>query len=196
MHRASPGTGAPRRSPACSGTPVHGRGPASRRARAVSSSMLHVYIGSFPVDAARHIITHTTQHAAQAKQRRQPESKGSSKGRTEEEEQKKLATFAGRKSRGGQINSSTSTYVRLAGGRRMVLGDDSPASYIHMVQHLIERCMTFGMSMEECMETLSKRADVQPVVTSTVWKELEKENKEFFDKYKQWRSEKGGVSSS
>uniref|UniRef100_A0A0E0KC33 Plant-specific domain TIGR01589 family protein n=1 Tax=Oryza punctata TaxID=4537 RepID=A0A0E0KC33_ORYPU len=78
----------------------------------------------------------------------------------------------------------------------MALGDDSPASYIHMVQHLIEKCMTFGMSMEECMETLSKRADVQPVVTSTVWKELEKENKEFFDKYKQWRSGKGGVSSS
>jgi len=35
------------------------------------------------------------------------------------------------------------------------------------VQHLIERCMTFGMSMEECMEALAKRADVQPVVTST-----------------------------
>uniref|UniRef100_A0A0D9VSL3 Plant-specific domain TIGR01589 family protein n=1 Tax=Leersia perrieri TaxID=77586 RepID=A0A0D9VSL3_9ORYZ len=78
----------------------------------------------------------------------------------------------------------------------MALGDDSPASYIHMVQHLIERCMTFGMSMEECMETLSKRADVQPVVTSTVWKELEKENKEFFDKYRQLRSEKGGAVSS
>ncbi|KAL5653027.1 hypothetical protein ACJX0J_038485, partial [Zea mays] len=47
-------------------------------------------------------------------------------------------------------------------------GDDSdPASYIHTVQHLIERCMTFGMSMEECMEALAKRADVQPVVTST-----------------------------
>uniref|UniRef100_A0A3B6IQL9 Uncharacterized protein n=1 Tax=Triticum aestivum TaxID=4565 RepID=A0A3B6IQL9_WHEAT len=49
----------------------------------------------------------------------------------------------------------------------MALGDDSPASYIRMVHHLIEKCMTFGMSMEECMEALSKRADVQPVVTST-----------------------------
>ncbi|KAM3314103.1 hypothetical protein ACQJBY_033144 [Aegilops geniculata] len=57
--------------------------------------------------------------------------------------------------------------------------------------------MTFGMSMEECMEALSKRADVQPVVTSTVWKELEKENKEFFDRYnKQLRSEKEGRSNS
>jgi hypothetical protein len=27
--------------------------------------------------------------------------------------------------------------------------------------------MTFEMSMEECMEALAKRADVQPVVTST-----------------------------
>jgi hypothetical protein len=27
--------------------------------------------------------------------------------------------------------------------------------------------MTFGMSMEECMEALAKRADVLPVVTST-----------------------------
>ncbi|KQK22287.1 uncharacterized protein LOC100821340 isoform X2 [Brachypodium distachyon] len=78
----------------------------------------------------------------------------------------------------------------------MALGDDSPASYIRMVHHLIEKCMTFGMSMEECMEALSKRADVQPVVTSTVWKELEKENKEFFDKYKQLRAEKKQALSS
>lgn len=78
----------------------------------------------------------------------------------------------------------------------MALGDDSTASYIRMVHHLIEKCLTFGMSMEECMEALSKRADVQPVVTSTVWKELEKENKEFFDRYKQLRSEKEGRSSS
>jgi len=29
-----------------------------------------------------------------------------------------------------------------------------------------------------------------------VWKELEKENKEFFDKYKQWISEKRSASTS
>ncbi|KAF8683726.1 hypothetical protein HU200_044658 [Digitaria exilis] len=69
-------------------------------------------------------------------------------------------------------------------------------SWSWQVQHLIEKCMTFGMSMEECMEALAKRADVQPVVTSTVWKELEKENKEFFDQYKQWMSEKRSASSS
>ncbi|KAJ1297710.1 hypothetical protein BS78_01G397500 [Paspalum vaginatum] len=79
----------------------------------------------------------------------------------------------------------------------MALGGDSdPALYIHTVQHLIEICMTFGMSMEECMDALAKRADVQPVVTSTVWKELEKENKEFFDRYKQWMSEKRSAAGT
>ncbi|KAJ4793009.1 helicase with zinc finger protein [Rhynchospora pubera] len=69
----------------------------------------------------------------------------------------------------------------------MALGDSSAAAYIHMVQHLIERCLLFGMSMEECIETLSKHANIGPVITSTVWKELEKENKDFFKAYRQWR---------
>ncbi|TYJ39958.1 hypothetical protein E1A91_A04G105600v1 [Gossypium mustelinum] len=34
--------------------------------------------------------------------------------------------------------------------------DDSSASYIHMVHHLIEECLIFNMSKEECMEALSK----------------------------------------
>ncbi|KAJ4775144.1 hypothetical protein LUZ62_059401 [Rhynchospora pubera] len=38
--------------------------------------------------------------------------------------------------------------------------------------------------MEECIEALDKHANVMPVITSTVWKELEKENKEFFDAYR------------
>ncbi|PIA52979.1 hypothetical protein AQUCO_01000681v1 [Aquilegia coerulea] len=42
------------------------------------------------------------------------------------------------------------------------------------------------MTKEECMEALSKHADITPVITSTVWKELEKENKEFFEEY--WRN--------
>ncbi|RWR95491.1 hypothetical protein CKAN_02484000 [Cinnamomum micranthum f. kanehirae] len=67
---------------------------------------------------------------------------------------------------------------------------DSSASYIHMVQHLIEKCLLFHMSMEECMEALSKHADIKPVITSTVWKELEKENKEFFEAYSRGREEK------
>ncbi|CAA3023323.1 Hypothetical predicted protein [Olea europaea subsp. europaea] len=67
---------------------------------------------------------------------------------------------------------------------------DSPAEYIHMVQRLIEECIIFDMNKEECMEALSKHADIKPVITSTVWKELEKENKDFFDAYAQRRDEK------
>ncbi|KAG5237648.1 DNA replication complex GINS protein [Salix suchowensis] len=65
---------------------------------------------------------------------------------------------------------------------------DSSASYIHMVQHLIEKCLIFNMTKEECMEALSKHANIEPVITSTVWKELEKENKEFFEAYAQSKS--------
>ncbi|KAL9267380.1 hypothetical protein AKJ16_DCAP16037 [Drosera capensis] len=65
---------------------------------------------------------------------------------------------------------------------------ESSASYIHMVQHLIEECIVFNMSMEECMEALSKHANIKPVITSTVWKELEKENKGFFDAYAKSRN--------
>ncbi|XP_057979500.1 uncharacterized protein LOC131165587 [Malania oleifera] len=62
---------------------------------------------------------------------------------------------------------------------------ESSASYIHMVQHLIEKCLIFNMTKEECMEALSKHANIEPVITSTVWNELEKENKEFFESYTQ-----------
>ncbi|XP_009791297.1 uncharacterized protein LOC107815870 [Nicotiana tabacum] len=67
---------------------------------------------------------------------------------------------------------------------------DSSAQYIHMVQHLIEECIIFKMNREECMEALSKHANIQPIITSTVWKELEKENKEFFEAYNKTRVEK------
>ncbi|KAL4576366.1 hypothetical protein LXL04_012459 [Taraxacum kok-saghyz] len=63
------------------------------------------------------------------------------------------------------------------------MGADGSASYIHMVQHLIERCLIFHMSKDECMDALSKHANIKPVITSTVWNELEKENKEFFQSY-------------
>ncbi|KAL8125884.1 hypothetical protein AgCh_013257 [Apium graveolens] len=69
------------------------------------------------------------------------------------------------------------------------MSDSSAASYIHMVQHLIEECMLFKMSKEECMDALSKHANILPVVTSTVWKELEKENKDFFEAYNTKRAE-------
>ncbi|CAA6661783.1 unnamed protein product [Spirodela intermedia] len=62
---------------------------------------------------------------------------------------------------------------------------EAAASYLHTVQHLIEQCLVFRMSQEECVEALSKHASIKPVITSTVWKELEKENKEFFVAYAQ-----------
>ncbi|KAK9062990.1 hypothetical protein SSX86_016860 [Deinandra increscens subsp. villosa] len=62
---------------------------------------------------------------------------------------------------------------------------DTSASYIHMVQHLIEKCLIFHMTKDECMEALSKHANIKAVITSTVWNELEKENREFFESYLQ-----------
>ncbi|GAB4833740.1 hypothetical protein Ancab_031989 [Ancistrocladus abbreviatus] len=67
---------------------------------------------------------------------------------------------------------------------------NSSASYIRMVQHLIERCIIFNMSKEECMEALRNHANINLAITSTVWKELEKENKEFFEAYRQKREQK------
>ncbi|XP_062092755.1 uncharacterized protein LOC133798487 [Humulus lupulus] len=71
---------------------------------------------------------------------------------------------------------------------------DSSASYIHMVQHLIEKCLIFRMTKEECMEALSKHANIKPVITSTVWNELEKENKEFFEAYTESQSKEDKMS--
>ncbi|TKY50641.1 hypothetical protein E2542_SST22145 [Spatholobus suberectus] len=70
----------------------------------------------------------------------------------------------------------------------------SPASYIHMVQHLIEKCLIFHMTKEECMEALSKHANINPIITSTVWNELEKENKEFFEPYMKSKAKDDGMS--
>ncbi|CAL5210267.1 unnamed protein product [Lathyrus oleraceus] len=71
------------------------------------------------------------------------------------------------------------------------MGDSSSsslASYIHLVQHLIEKCLIFHMTKEECMEALSKHAHINPIITSTVWNELEKENREFFEPYMKSKS--------
>ncbi|KAF2599955.1 hypothetical protein F2Q70_00024775 [Brassica cretica] len=47
------------------------------------------------------------------------------------------------------------------------MGDSSPAAYIHMVQYMIEKCLIFNMSKEECMKALSENANINPVITST-----------------------------
>ncbi|PKU84282.1 uncharacterized protein LOC110098252 isoform X1 [Dendrobium catenatum] len=64
---------------------------------------------------------------------------------------------------------------------------ESPASYIRMVQHLIEKCLLHRMNKEECIDALNKHANIKPVITSTVWGELEKENGEFFEAYERER---------
>eukprot|EP00897_Mesotaenium_endlicherianum_P008084 jgi/Mesen1/7303/ME000374S06663 len=62
-------------------------------------------------------------------------------------------------------------------------------SYVLMVQHLIERCLLLYMDRDECARALAKYARVKPVITSTVWNELEKENKEFFKQYATHRTD-------
>ncbi|XP_057860090.1 uncharacterized protein LOC131068837 [Cryptomeria japonica] len=65
----------------------------------------------------------------------------------------------------------------------------SSTSYIHLVQHLIEKCLLFNMDQQECSEALSKHANIQPTITVTVWNELEKENKDFFSRYMENKKE-------
>ncbi|XP_028793171.1 uncharacterized protein LOC114748866 [Neltuma alba] len=72
----------------------------------------------------------------------------------------------------------------------------SPDSYIRLVHRLIEECILFNMNKEECMEALSKHANIKPVITSTVWKELEKENKEFFEAYMRNRAERASETET
>ncbi|XXG63109.1 hypothetical protein AAC387_Pa05g1369 [Persea americana] len=60
-----------------------------------------------------------------------------------------------------------------------------PRSYIRMVQHLIERCLILRMSCDHCVEALARHARIRPLVTLTVWRELLKENRGFFQAYYQ-----------
>ncbi|XP_059656143.1 uncharacterized protein LOC132303084 isoform X2 [Cornus florida] len=61
-----------------------------------------------------------------------------------------------------------------------------PHSYIRMVQHLIERCLLFHMSRDQCIKALAEHAGIRPLVTLTVWRELLKENRDFFQAYFHW----------
>ncbi|XP_023538194.1 uncharacterized protein LOC111799040 isoform X1 [Cucurbita pepo subsp. pepo] len=58
-----------------------------------------------------------------------------------------------------------------------------PHAYIRMIQHLIERCLLLHMSRDECVKALARHANIRPLITLTVWKELQKENTEFFRAY-------------
>ncbi|XP_057950337.1 uncharacterized protein LOC131145209 [Malania oleifera] len=58
-----------------------------------------------------------------------------------------------------------------------------PHHYIRMVQYLIERCLILNMSRDQCINALAHHASIQPLITLTVWRELLKENKDFFRAY-------------
>eukprot|EP00246_Nothoceros_aenigmaticus_P002589 TRINITY_DN1344_c0_g1_i2.p1 TRINITY_DN1344_c0_g1~~TRINITY_DN1344_c0_g1_i2.p1 ORF type:complete len:120 (+),score=9.75 TRINITY_DN1344_c0_g1_i2:399-758(+) len=57
------------------------------------------------------------------------------------------------------------------------------------IQHLIERCLLLYMDRDDCVKALAKYAHVKPAITLTVWKELEKENKDFFTAYTRHRAD-------
>nr|ABK25449.1 unknown [Picea sitchensis] len=61
--------------------------------------------------------------------------------------------------------------------------EDQRVHMIRTVQHLIERCLLFHMDLPGCVETLAKRANIDPVLTIAVWKGLLKENGDFFRAY-------------
>ncbi|OMO69437.1 hypothetical protein COLO4_29054 [Corchorus olitorius] len=61
---------------------------------------------------------------------------------------------------------------------------------------MIERCLVFQMSRDDCVRALAKHAKIEPIVTLTVWKELLKENKGFFQAYFQAVSQPSHFSYS
>ncbi|KAL3751752.1 hypothetical protein ACJRO7_012565 [Eucalyptus globulus] len=58
-----------------------------------------------------------------------------------------------------------------------------PHSYIRLVQHLIERCLLLHMTRDQCIKALYRHAGIHPIITFTVWRELLKENRDFFQAY-------------
>lgn len=73
----------------------------------------------------------------------------------------------------GDSSSSSAAYIRMVCVlyhlyKRMVL---VIAYFVRallvQVHHMIEKCICFNLSKEECMDALEKHANVKPVVTST-----------------------------
>ncbi|KAF5178004.1 transmembrane protein [Thalictrum thalictroides] len=58
-----------------------------------------------------------------------------------------------------------------------------PNSFIRVVQNLIERCLLLRMNQDDCVIALARHASIHPLITLTVWKELQKENRDFFQSY-------------
>eukprot|EP01018_Ginkgo_biloba_P009311 Gb_19307 [translate_table: standard] len=68
--------------------------------------------------------------------------------------------------------------------------------YIRLVQHLIEKCLLLGMDRNDCVDAIAKYANIHPAVTRTVWRELLKENKDFFTAYFIHRSDANRIRHS
>jgi uncharacterized protein (TIGR01589 family) len=84
------------------------------------------------------------------------------------------------------------TQVDSAG--RTKSGSEVSYSYVLMVQHLIEWCILLYMERDQCVKSLAKYARVKPVITLTVWNELEKNNPDFFAAYARSRSHRRAQS--
>ncbi|MCO5610948.1 hypothetical protein L7F22_065195 [Adiantum nelumboides] len=82
---------------------------------------------------------------------------------------------------GASVHTASSSNASTATSTEHV--EEASQSYIMKVQHLIERCLTLYLDREECVEALFQHAGIDPIITRTVWKELEKENQEFFERY-------------
>ncbi|CAN8311934.1 unnamed protein product [Cochlearia groenlandica] len=65
-----------------------------------------------------------------------------------------------------------------------------PHSYIRIVQHMIEICIMLNMTREECVKALDHHANILPLVTLTVWRGLQRENKDFFETYAHFLSQR------
>ncbi|KAK8335153.1 hypothetical protein V6Z12_A09G034500 [Gossypium hirsutum] len=62
-----------------------------------------------------------------------------------------------------------------------------PHDYIRMVQHMIESCLVFQMSKDECVEALAKHANIEPVITLTVQQRVSTQNMTAFRRRKHWQ---------
>ncbi|MCO5595007.1 hypothetical protein L7F22_049044 [Adiantum nelumboides] len=100
---------------------------------------------------------------------------------------------------GASVDTTSSSNVSTATSTEHVEEEAYSQSYIMKVQHLIERCLIFYLDREECVEALFQHAEIDPIITRTVWKELEKENQDFFERYnnseRDTRDEDKGQSS-
>jgi hypothetical protein len=76
----------------------------------------------------------------------------------------------------GDSSSSSAAYIKMVcvccctistNGWSWLLLTSFVRALLVQVHHMIEKCICFNLSKEECMDALEKHANVKPVVTST-----------------------------